>query len=75
MRSSLCSLEADLQKTQSPLLLSVDSLLRDVFTAQLRNNEGGEHPQRTPLTITFLLLRDVTAYVTLFSAACEWAIT
>jgi hypothetical protein len=43
---------------------------RDVFTAQLRSKERGEDSLRTPFATPFLLLNDVTAYVTLSSAAC-----
>jgi hypothetical protein len=48
---------------------------RNVFTAQLRSNEPGADPQRTPLAAPLLLLRDVTAYVTRSVAACVRAIT
>jgi hypothetical protein len=34
-----------------------------VLTSQLRSNERGADPQRTPLTTPLLLLRDVTAYI------------
>jgi hypothetical protein len=47
---------------------------RNVFTAQLRNNERDADPQRTPLGTPLLLLRDVTAYVTRSSAASVRAI-
>jgi hypothetical protein len=40
-----------------------------MFTAQLRINERGAELQGTPLATHLLLLRDVTAYVTHFSAA------
>jgi hypothetical protein len=62
--SSLYSLGEGSQKTPLPLLLPVDSVPQDVFTAQLRSNERGAEPQRTPLVTFLLLLRDVTAYVT-----------
>jgi hypothetical protein len=48
---------------------------RDAFTAQLRSNERGADPQRTPLAPPLLLLLDVTAYMTRSSAACVRAIT
>jgi hypothetical protein len=48
---------------------------RDVFTAQLRSNERGADRERTPLSTSFLLLRDVTTYVTRSSTACVRAIT
>jgi hypothetical protein len=47
---------------------------RAVFTAQLPSNERGADSHRM-LLATFLLLRDITACVTLSSAACLRAIT
>jgi hypothetical protein len=41
----------------------------DVFTAQLRSNENGAEPQRTPLATPLLQLH-VTAYVTRSSGVC-----
>jgi hypothetical protein len=48
---------------------------RVAFIAQLRSNERGADPQRTPLAAPILLLPDVTAYMTRSSAACVLAIT
>jgi hypothetical protein len=48
---------------------------RDVSTAQLRGKESGPDPQRTSLATSFLLLRDVTMYVTSSSPACVRVIT
>jgi hypothetical protein len=43
---------------------------RNVFTPQLRSNKLGADSQRTPLASPFLLLHDITAYVTRSLAAC-----
>jgi hypothetical protein len=40
-----------------------------VFTAPLRSNARVTDSQRTPLATRLLLLHDVTAYVTISSAA------
>jgi hypothetical protein len=62
------ALGVDSQKTPLPLLLRVDSLLKNMLTAQLRSNESGADPQRMPLAAPLQLLCDITAYVTRSSA-------
>jgi hypothetical protein len=75
VESSLYSLGADPKKTPLSILCMLIHSCRNAFTAQLPGNERGAYPQRTPLATPFLLLRDVTAYVTRSSAAYMQAVT